>query len=106
MDNVFIKEKSFVAKLAAKKLHADNCAIVFRKTIFLYNISKEEIEKNKALLNHELTHILQWRKHGILLFPLLYLYYSLKYGYNQNPFEIEARNNEENDRLIENFKIL
>jgi hypothetical protein len=37
---VQIKENSWVAKLAAKKMHADKVAIVFGNTIHLHNTSK------------------------------------------------------------------
>ncbi len=41
-------------------------------------------------INHELVHINQGLKYGIL-YPFIYLYYLLKHGYQWNPFEVEAR---------------
>ena len=36
-----IKENSWIAKLAAKKLQSDNVTIVIGRTIHLHNVSKE-----------------------------------------------------------------
>lgn len=43
------------------------------------------------LRRHERVHVAQMRKHGVLKFYALYLWYSIRYGYWNNPFEIEAR---------------
>jgi hypothetical protein len=42
------------------------------------------------LLRHELAHVRQWRRHP-LTFPLQYVWNHVRYGYRDNPFEIEAR---------------
>jgi hypothetical protein len=42
-----------------------------------------------SLLAHELTHVRQWRADP--LFPVRYALASLRHGYRQNPYEIEAR---------------
>lgn len=47
---------------------------------------------NKGLLAHEKVHLDQIAKVGPLKFTILYLWYNLKYGYWNNPLEIEARN--------------
>jgi len=44
-----------------------------------------------ATLRHEQVHVEQWRRHGLIGFVARYLWYHLRYGYNDNPFEIEAR---------------
>lgn len=41
------------------------------------------------LLAHELTHVRQWREDA--LFPLRYTLATLRHGYRQNPYEVEAR---------------
>lgn len=43
----------------------------------------------RSLLAHELVHVEQWRKDR--LFPLRYAAASLRYGYWNNPYEVEAR---------------
>lgn len=42
------------------------------------------------LLRHELAHVRQWRA-SPLGFPLRYLWYHARFGYGDNPFEVEAR---------------
>ncbi|HMN31846.1 MAG TPA: DUF4157 domain-containing protein [Chitinophagaceae bacterium] len=100
---VKIKENSWVAKIAAYKLKSKNCAIVFCRTIHLYNITKKEILTNRRLLNHELKHVQQWEEYGKIRFVYFYFLYSIKYGYHQNPFEIEARDNENNFQIVNDF---
>lgn len=46
---------------------------------------------DKKTLIHEIKHIEQFKKMP-LIFPVLYLYESYKYGYANNKFEIEANN--------------
>jgi len=65
----------------------------------IYTTLEKEILKDSLgawLIAHEATHVLQWKRHG-LLFPLLYLLDSLwravtfKNYYSDNRFEVEAR---------------
>lgn len=44
-----------------------------------------------ATLRHEQVHVEQWRRHGLIVFAARYLWYHVRYGYEENPFEIEAR---------------
>jgi len=46
---------------------------------------------NKGLQAHEEVHMDQYEKHGTVKFIVLYVWYSIRYGYRNNPFEIEAR---------------
>ena len=46
---------------------------------------------NKSLQRHELKHIEQINREGYIKFSFKYLWYSFKYGYKNNPYEIEAR---------------
>lgn len=87
----YIKEKSFIARIAAWKLGSRQVAIVIGKTIHLHNTSREEFLANKRWLNHELEHIRQYRKYGLIPFIANYLLESLKKGYHNNKFEVEAR---------------
>ncbi|MFT3846605.1 MAG: DUF4157 domain-containing protein [Lacibacter sp.] len=93
--NYRIKEKSLLALFAAKKLKANRVAMVIGKTIHLHNTKREDFLNNKRWLKHELAHIEQYKRYGLLKFLLLYLWYSIKYGYYNNPFEVEARKAEE-----------
>jgi hypothetical protein len=86
-----IKENSFVAKIAAWKLNAKQVAIVFGHTIHLHNTGKEEFLKNERWLKHELCHIRQYKQHGFIPFIAKYVWESIKKGYYNNRFEVEAR---------------
>jgi hypothetical protein len=90
-----IKENSWLAKIAAKKLKADSVAMVLGKTIHLYNTSKANFLNDERWLKHELCHIKQFEEHGYFLFVVKYLWESLRKGYYNNRFEVEARNAEE-----------
>ena len=103
---VRIKERSFVARVAAWKLKSDHAAIVIGNTIHLYNASRPDFLKNKAWLCHELKHIQQFRQYGFVSFVFMYLWESLLRGYGNNKYEIEARAAEKEERLIASMKIL
>ena len=91
LKQIKIKENSWVAKLAAKRLRASNIAIVFGRTIHLYNATRHDLVKNERWLKHELCHVKQYHKYGSLLFIAKYLWESLRKGYYNNKFEVEAR---------------
>jgi hypothetical protein len=93
---IYIVEQSWIAKFAAWKLEAESCAIVIWDTIYLHKATAQELKQNTSWYKHELVHIQQWKQHGFLKFLFLYLFYSAKYGYYNNPFEIEAREGEDN----------
>ena len=89
--NIRIKENSLLALLAAKKLKAHKVAMVIGQTIYLHNTTREDFLKNERWVKHELAHVEQYKKHGVFKFLTLYTWYSMKYGYYNNPFEVEAR---------------
>ena len=90
-----IKERSWIAKLAAKKLRSKNVAIVIGSTIHLYNVSKQQFLQNEKWVKHEVCHLEQFQKHGYFAFILKYLWESIRHGYHQNKYEEEARKAEE-----------
>jgi len=91
-----IKENSVIASLAARKLKSKRAAIVFGHTIHLHNISRDQFYNDERLMRHELCHVKQYEEHGFLGFLVKYLVESIKKGYTNNKFEIEARNAELN----------
>ncbi len=97
---IYIKENSWLAKLGAIKLKHATCAMVIGNTIHLYKISSTEFTNNLSLLRHEVEHVKQWNKIGFLFFPIQYIWFSVKYGYYNNPFEIEARKAEEDIEFL------
>lgn len=88
---LLIKENSWIAKIAARKLQSDNVAIVIGRTIHLHHVSKEDFLKDEKWVRHEICHIHQFKKHGFVAFIFKYLLESLRRGYDQNKYEIEAR---------------
>jgi hypothetical protein len=86
-----IREKSPVAWFAAKKLKSSNAAIVLGKTIHLSGVSSKEFLACDEWVKHELKHVEQFTKYGFLKFIVMYLQESLRLGYHNNRFEVEAR---------------
>ena len=92
---VNIRENSWMAWLAAKKLGADGMAITIGNTIHLHKTAKENFIKNERWMKHELKHVEQFRRYGYLWFIVLYLFETARNGYYHNRFEVEARKAEE-----------
>ena len=93
--NILIKENSLRAKLAARLMKCSNMAIVFGNTIHIWGVTKQEFLQNKKWVKHELKHIEQYRQHGYFVFLAKYVWESIRHGYYNNKFEIEAREAEE-----------
>ena len=90
-----IKENSWIARIAALKLQADSMAIVLGKTIHLYRVTREVFLADRRWLSHELCHLKQFKEHGFWGFIFKYLLESVRHGYYNNRFEVEARKAEE-----------
>jgi len=93
--NLNIRENSWIAKLAAKKLQSKNVAIVIGSTIHLHNMTKQQFLQNEKWVKHEVCHLQQFKKHGKFIFIFKYLWESIKHGYYNNKYETEARKAEE-----------
>ena len=87
----YIKENSWLAKLAAKKLNSKSVAMVLGKTIHLHGSSKKNFLADERWVNHELCHVKQFAANGYVLFIIKYLWESLGVGYYNNKYEVEAR---------------
>ena len=48
-------------------------------------------DETSKLYKHESVHWEQYQRMGAIRFYLTYLWYQLRYGYRNNPMEIEAR---------------
>lgn len=48
-------------------------------------------DTHASLLRHELCHLAQIERDGRCLYLVKYSWWLLRYGYRQNPYEIEAR---------------
>ena len=91
---VYIRENSWLAKMAARKLQAPNAAIVVGCTIYLWGASRSEFLQSTAWVKHETAHVYQYKKKGTVLFLLSYILQWAKHGYYHNAFEQEARSKE------------
>lgn len=88
---IYIKENSLIARIAAWKMNSGQIAIVIGKTIHLHNATRREFIENRRWLSHEMEHIRQYRKYGIIRFIVLYLLETARKGYYDNKFEVAAR---------------
>lgn len=63
---------------------------------------------DRVLLAHELTHVQQIEQLGIVKFGYQYLKESIKKGYRENRFEVEARLNAKTktEEMIAKYKIV
>ncbi|HEX6306722.1 MAG TPA: DUF4157 domain-containing protein [Longimicrobiales bacterium] len=71
-------------RLSGHARHA--AAVTLGRTIIVH----PDVRLSERLLRHELEHVRQWRR-APLTFPLRYLWQHLRYGYRDNPYEVEAR---------------
>ena len=49
-------------------------------------------EPSSGIRFHEHIHADQIKRHGVIRWYIRYIYCCVRYGYRDNPFEIEARN--------------
>jgi hypothetical protein len=103
MTRVKIKEDSWLARIAANNLNTNSVAMVVGTTIHLYNSSKDEFLRNKRWVRHELAHIKQYQKLGVIRFIFFYLLESFNKGYQNNRFEIDARAKERDTAILSEF---
>lgn len=67
-------------------------AITINQTTF-YSVDATQV--NASWHRHEDKHKEQWRRDGCIKFAIVYLWYRIRYGYQDNPYEVEARKAEE-----------
>ena len=101
---VRVKQNALIARLAAKRLKEEQMAIVVGKIIYLWNISAKDFLENKKWLRHEAMHVKQFQQNGLSGFLFLYLKESLKNGYENNKFEVEARLSENDESILEDIR--
>ncbi len=92
-----IRENSWLARIAARKLKASSVAMVLGNTVHLWGTSKENFLADECWVRHELCHIKQFKEHGFIIFPVKYLWESMRHGYYNNKYEAEARAAEQPD---------
>lgn len=94
MTKVTIRENSWVAKMAARKLRSHKVAMVIGNTIHLHNSTKDEFLNDKRWVRHEVAHVKQYAKLGVFKFLVFYLLEAFNKGYKNNWFEVDAREKE------------
>jgi hypothetical protein len=97
---VKIKENSWLARIAAKRLQSNSMAMVVGRTIHLHNSTKEEFLRNKRWVRHEVAHVKQYQKWGFLKFIFFYLLETFNKGYENNRFEVDARQKERDVSIL------
>ena len=102
---VRVKEQSLLAGIAAKWLGASKVAMVIGNTIYLHNASRAEFIKNLRWLRHEVAHVKQFARHGTIRFLFLYFLESIRKGYFNNKFEIEARSKEVDASILDDVTV-
>jgi hypothetical protein len=100
MVKVNIKENSWLAAIAANRLKTKRVALVLGHTIHLHGATTQELLTNKPWLLHELKHVQQYHRLGTIPFLWQYLLESIRHGYLNNRFEIEAREAEHEETLL------
>jgi hypothetical protein len=103
---VRIKENSLRARISAFKLKTPKVAMVWGNTILLFNVSKVEFMDTTPWLLHELRHIFQVQKMGKFVFLWRYLFLSLRYGYYNHPYEVDARLHENDVSMLEKVEFV
>ena len=101
---VFIRQNSWLARLVAKKLGFLRVAVVIDRNIYLHNATVQEFMKNRRWLLHELKHVEQYEV-GLFRFFKEYFSEYRKNGYDNNRFEIEARQAENDTKLLEKYDL-
>ncbi|MFD2246434.1 hypothetical protein [Pontibacter ruber] len=86
-----IVERSFFARIARMVLKSGNVAMVLGKQIHLSGVDRETFLRDEGWVAHELCHIRQFQEHGYVRFLWLYLRESMRVGYYNNKYEVEAR---------------
>ncbi|MET0300776.1 MAG: DUF4157 domain-containing protein [Flavitalea sp.] len=86
-----IRERSWLARLGAWKLGTRRMAMTIGSTIYLYNTTREEFLSDTLWVKHELTHVRQFKRYGFWNFIFRYTFESIKTGYYNNKYEVEAR---------------
>lgn len=90
-DQVNIRENSWLAWIAARKLGVPAVALTIGETIHLHKTSRQGFLSDQRWVKHEMAHVAQFRRYGFWKFIYLYLAESVKKGYYQNKYEVEAR---------------
>ena len=85
------KYENWLAKLFGKINGAKRYAVTTSKNTARYSVSKADVLLNPEWIKHQNMHKAQYLRYGWFGFMWRYIYYNIRYGYFDNPLEIEAR---------------
>ena len=87
-DGVNVRAARWLPVIAGKLsgMRGPAAAVTLGRTIIVH----PNVRLTSRLLRHELAHVRQWQQHPIT-FPVRYAMNHIRYGYDANPFEVEAR---------------
>ena len=100
---VRIRQNALLAKIACKCIRQKDVALTIFKTIYLSHSSPDNFLANQRWVAHELAHVRQFMTFGRVRFLWMYLMESLRKGYYQNKWEAEARAQEEQPGILEDY---
>lgn len=95
---------AYIASIVLKK--KEGVAITIFRTIYLNNCSRDRFMKSPEWVRHEIKHVWQYHEEGCFVFLIKYLWYSIRYGYELNPFEVDARKAEKNPEVMNGIQII
>lgn len=103
----FVKKRIlyFIAKL--RKSNSIGIVNIFTSKVHVLDESYFNNPQYNNFYRHELIHLKQIKYFGRIKYKKKYILYSLKYGYNKNPFELQAykyENEFKDEQLEEEFK--
>ncbi|SFD25467.1 hypothetical protein SAMN05518672_1011293 [Chitinophaga sp. CF118] len=101
-----IKERSVLARIAARRMKSERIAMVIGKTIYLHGVNREEFLQDISWVRHEVCHVVQYRELGLIPFLWHYLWECKRVGYYQNRFEIAARAAERDPAILRTVSII
>jgi hypothetical protein len=102
---VYVRENSWLAKRAARKLGYEYVAMVFGNTIHLHNTTIERFFARPSWVIHELKHVEQFERMGTIPFLIRYGIEHLRKGYWNNAYEAEARAAETDWELLHRYDL-
>lgn len=87
-EGVAVRAARWLPMIAGKLsgMRAPAAAVTLGRTIIVH----PNVQLTGRLLRHELAHVRQWQQHPVT-FPARYVINHLRYGYDANPYEVEAR---------------
>lgn len=86
-DDVTFREGSLIPWIGGilGRMTGPAAAVTLGRTIVI----NKGTRMTRSLLSHEMTHVRQWQRDP--LFPVKYSLATLRHGYWNNPYEVEAR---------------